>query len=396
MKVDVSVTDCFDKSPLFYAISSDCANEDGRCVALLQAQAQLDDGSLHEAARLFQPGIVVGLLDEGHAIDYPSKLHGGRTPLGELCLRGDVCNRSLESKAYRTMQVLISSDMDLTKRIEGKTVLHLALDNNRPVEVTKVLLRFKEIWKDIQTDSETFLYEDARGISMSPDLYVREYCNCSERMKRELLELLKNSQCKSKWFKKRGQQVADPQGLPPAMLEIQQREDLADQQALRAIERQRMQARANLDIDRAQHKERLKQNKELNTADMTNRQLQHQQALQHDNALSTQRRYNASLERTEQTNHANQMAQIEYRALENRNNLQYNALEREADLQRKTLTDKEAVEQRMHDREMRRMQRAQENIKLAAREQRQLIEASKAARLDGPAPMKMLDWDQPD
>lgn len=117
LNVPVSAKDCHDKSPLFYA----SANKDARSVSiLLQADAQENDGSLHEAARLCQSGIVAILLKNDHDPNYQSELHGGRTPLGEMCLRSPVDSRILESQAYDTIQVLIGFKADLGMRMGKK------------------------------------------------------------------------------------------------------------------------------------------------------------------------------------------------------------------------------------------------------------------------------------
>jgi hypothetical protein len=386
LRVDVSVRDGYGKSPLFYAAGV----EDVTVVdLLLQADAHLDDGSLHEAARLCHTGIVAMLLQAGHDQDYPSENHGGRTALGELCLRANLDTKQLESQAFRSMSLLLGARADLTKRIEGKSVLHLALLNDRPVEITKALLRFPEVWKDIQTDSETFLYEDARDISMSPNHYVTECCTCSESHKRDLQELLKNKQCKGKWFKKRGAQVPKPEGLPPSMREAQDREDLADQIALRAIERQKKRAKADLEVEKERHDAKIKQNKEQTAADYDNTQLLHSQQLQHDNDISSQRRRNANLERDDQQNHAKGMAKIEYDSLQNKSQLRYRMLEKETDLEKRMIADRDAADQQMHKRAMQRTERQDESIRLAAREQRQFIEASKAARVTVPSQLRL-------
>lgn len=388
MKVDVSAPDCHDRTPLFYA----AANEDIQAVELLlAARARPDDGSLHEAARVCHSGIVATLISDHHDINYPSDLHGGRTALGELCLLANLDSKQAESNAYNTMEMLIGEHTDLTRRIDGKTILHLALTNYRPVEVTKILLRFPEVWKDIRTDSELFLFEDARNICMSPNHFVTEYCTCSDSVKGELQELLRKKHCKSKWYKKRGAQVPNPEGLPPAMKDVQDREDLADQAEHRAIARRKMHAKAELEIENQRHQAKLKQNSEQTAAELTNRARIHQQEMEQDSALSSQRRYHANLERKDQQSHRERMAQIEYNATEGQNQLRLKALEKESEVETRAIGFRDEADQKAHNRAMSRFERQQETIRLAASEQKRMIEAAKAAKVES-SPL-MLGYD---
>jgi hypothetical protein len=394
--VEVSIPDACGKSPLFYAT----ANEDLYSVKLLVgAGAHPNDGSLHEAARLCHNETVMLLLSSGHEEDYTSHLHQGRTALGELCFQASLDSGKSEAKAFTTIKLFMGPRIDLTIEREGKkmTILHLALMNNRPVEITRVLLRFSEICKDLKTDSETFLYEDANGISISPNHFVTEHCRCNERHKRELQELLKYK-CKSKRFKKRGKQIHDPEGLPPAMQEIQDSEDLADQKQLRRIEREKFQLMTDLQIDNERHNAKIKQNQEFTNASLTNNTLVHNQKLDHNTALFSQSRRNANLEREDQQNHAGKMANIEYNAKSNLNQLTYTAKEREHVLQKRMIQDNSAAEQHNHNLAMRRIDRQEESAKVIAREQNQimreqrlLIEASRAAKIAAPSQLRLLD-----
>jgi ankyrin repeat protein len=125
LKVDVTVQDCHEKTPLFYA----AGNGDGRSVIqLLDGQDALDDGSLHEAARLCNSGIVAMLLEKGFNVNSPSHLHNGQNVLGELCFKASLSTKQQESDAQRAMGYFIQGldRTDLSFRIDGRTVLHLA------------------------------------------------------------------------------------------------------------------------------------------------------------------------------------------------------------------------------------------------------------------------------
>jgi ankyrin repeat protein len=130
---------------------------------LLEAGAHPNDGSLHEASRSSQTRILAFLLEKGHDPDYPCDLHEGRTALGEICLKTILHGGDHTSAAYETMKLLIDAPSALNSRTQGKTVLHLALENDQPIEITRILLRFPKIYNEIQTDSEVFIFEDEQG-----------------------------------------------------------------------------------------------------------------------------------------------------------------------------------------------------------------------------------------
>jgi hypothetical protein len=108
------------------------------------------------------------------------------------CLKANLSTKQQESDAQRTMGYLIQGldRTDLGFRIDGRTVLHLALHNDRQYEVTKILLSFPEIRQSIGTDSETFIYEDSKNICMSPNRHLEEVVHYSESTKRLTRDLL--------------------------------------------------------------------------------------------------------------------------------------------------------------------------------------------------------------
>jgi hypothetical protein len=197
------------------------------------------------------------LLDGGNDPDFSSDLHDGRTALRELCFRASLNSGKQESRAYATITKLIKFPTDLTLRLHRKTVLHLALENDRPIEITKTLLGFEETYKEIRSHSETFLFEDSRGTCMSPDRYVTQCCSCSDNLKVALIDLLLKNFCKEKWFRKKGVQLSEPIGLPPGMQDAMDRQDLADQIDLRERERHQLCANRELKIERTRYAARL-------------------------------------------------------------------------------------------------------------------------------------------
>lgn len=423
--VDASVVDEYGKSPLLYAT----ANSDSRCVStLLENGAQPNDGSLHEAARLCQEAILVGLLKSGHDPDYSSHLHEGRTALGELCSQASIKLRGSISSAYETMTLLIRASSDLGFRTkEGKTVLHLAIDNEEPLEITRVLLRFPEIYKDLRTDSERFLFKDEQGRYMSPDIYAKRYCRSGEINQSQLIALLAEK-CKTKWFTKASPQLADYQGLPPALEAIQKQQDLADQAEQREIERRQRSAKADLEISEKHHRATMIQSKEQADLSLFNTQRMNDQQIAHDSRIAVQRRANLNLEREDERHHIKESNRLTYAATQERNQLEYSsrqqiqqleyssrqrmqqleyssqaqkdqqrysALEKESALQKKMLESQEAAEIRHQARALERSARHDASVRLEAQERRALIAAAKDARVDSKLPA--LTWnEQPD
>lgn len=434
LNVDTAIEDSDGKTPLFYAT----ANSDQVAVhLLLEDRVPSNDGSLHEAARLREPDIVVMLLGQDHDPDFSSNIHDGRTPLGELCSQAMLQDGQDLAAANKTLRLLIDAGSDLSFKTKGKTILHLAFENDRPIEITRALLRFPEIYKDIRSDSEMFLFEDVEGRYMSPDVYIQQHVDSTEQTKQELLRLLAGVSCKSKWFRKKGAQPAGYKGLPPDLLKVMERADLEDQAEARAIQRRLESARIDQEIRQRQH--------ELTTV---HTEQEASQRLRLEDDLSSQRRRNAAadhaqertalLERTRIENDAaTERGQIEYRATKARGELEYQnasnmkqleyssqqaqdqqryaarqqeaaleytsmqiikaltnssqreqdqqryiAQEREAGLERRMLESREAADKRSHDRMMQRLSKQKSTIALQAAEQRKLIAAQEAANVN--------------
>ncbi|KAF2673468.1 hypothetical protein BT63DRAFT_157442 [Microthyrium microscopicum] len=390
LKVDTSAKDSLEKSPLYYA----AANNDVMAVHLLSDRAQANDGSLHEAAR-HSEWKLLAMLMERHDPDFPSDLHGGRTALGELCFRSTVVNGAQESQAYKAMELLLNRPVDLGLRNEGRTILHLALENIQPVVVLKTLLRFPQIYEDIRGDSDKFTFEDSRGITMSPDRYVSECCKHDENVKHKLKEMLSKKSCKEKWFKLKGQQLPDCVGLPPGLKEEHDQQDLADQVELRAIDRRRMSARADIDIERRTNNFRLEESKRQTAQTLENTQRIHSQQLENDNARAIQDRQNAKAQRSDERSHRQSMAQIEYNSRNSILQLEYSsqqqkensrlsAMGREQALRSKMLSIEQDAESSSHRRAIERYNRQDASARTIAAEQRSLLQAARAANVNPP------------
>jgi len=82
-RVDLDLPDDRGRTPLAHATEiGDVASMS----VLLQAGAELDDDSLHTAARMLHTDAINLLMDNGHDPNKPSAKLQGRSPLAELCL----------------------------------------------------------------------------------------------------------------------------------------------------------------------------------------------------------------------------------------------------------------------------------------------------------------------
>ncbi|KAJ4305134.1 hypothetical protein N0V90_000664 [Kalmusia sp. IMI 367209] len=398
IEVDLSVVDSSAKSPLFYAT----ANANAISVyLLLENGAQSNDGSLQEAARLCQKDIVLLLLAKDHDPDYSCDLHEGRTALGELCSETNLETGEQISAAYEIVKLLINASTDLS----FKTILHLALDNKHPIEITRALLRFPEIYKEIRTDSELFLYEDSQQRYMSPDEYVKQYCKLGDRVRLLLVELLVQKGCKEKWFTKRGDQPAGYKGLPPALKEEMERQDLADQAEQHEIKRRKQTAQVERDIQKGHHMASMIQSKERADLELFNTQRHNDQQIAHDSRLAIQRRNNSNAERADERYHLKEKDRLTYEATRKRTELEYSSqqrlkelehvsAERQAGLERKLIESREAAESRSEVRAMERFARQDQSIRLAAQEQRALLAVPHVPR--NSKEQLALEWEKPD
>ncbi|KAI4949399.1 hypothetical protein J4E91_005138 [Alternaria rosae] len=413
LNVDVSAVDRSGLSPLFHAT----VNTDEISVSmLLENGTQPNDGSLHEAARLCQKGMLKWLLEKGHDPDYACDLHEGRTALGELCSEATVKNGEEASATYETIKLLINAPADLSFRTKGKTVLHLALENEHPIDITRALLRFPEIYKDLRTDSEVFVYENDHGRFMSPDLYAQYYCSNENCYKPQLIAILE-SKCKTKWFTKTGIQLQDCKGLPRELEEMKKQQDLADQAEHRAIQRRQRDAQNELHISQNHHRNNMLQSREQADLNLFNAQRLNDQQIAHDSRASEQRRLHSNLDREAERYHiqeshrltynaAQQTRQLEYtsqqqlKQLESssqneQNQQRYAALQREAAHERNLIEDREAAEKRSQTRAIERMARQDESVRLITQEQRGLIAAAKEAKVDAQATkLPALTWNE--
>lgn len=154
---------------------------------LLERGADVDDGSLHDAARELRCDAMRVLIKHNHDPDFPSDRHGGRSALAELCFKA-VDSGPRPEDLEEAIKCLIGNNADYRQRgLGGKTILHYALDSSDPITILKVLLKI--LWKVINDDS--FLFTDGK-LTYSLTKYVEKGLALGpEVQNQEVIQLLK-------------------------------------------------------------------------------------------------------------------------------------------------------------------------------------------------------------
>ncbi|KAI8630653.1 hypothetical protein F5Y19DRAFT_52434 [Xylariaceae sp. FL1651] len=227
---EVDVTDVLGNSPLSMAsaIGGDLAIS--IMSNLLAAGASRNDGSLHNAARELNLQAMQVLVEYRHDPDFPSPLHGGRSALGEICLRAaDSVNMTANSEKAmeRAINFLLQSGTDITIQSEGKSVLLLALESADPVTTTRVLLR-AAMWKEI---NKRFNQYNDGTYTYSPTMYVQHVLTESDN-KVGLLKLLRSNRGTDVYYANSGPQPTDAVGMP-SHIELEEQERRARLDRLR-------------------------------------------------------------------------------------------------------------------------------------------------------------------
>lgn len=434
-KADVSCRDHQSRSPLFYA----SGNGDLEMVRILtQARALLDDGSLHIAARQAHPQIVSLLLSVGHDIDFPASLHSdevfGRTPLEELCLRtarkdGDA---TWNTRLRETMSILFQHQVHKIKKDDkNKSMLHLAIDNTKnPVDVTKALLEFPQIWKAINEPVHQF--EDPEGFVYSPTKYVERFYHGPKHTAKELTGLLRGKRCQDRYFSSRGEQPEDAVGLPEDLavemnrrrrLEREQKQEMARLEELATHQREiRMKDhQLELRISDERHAQTMKQAQRRDSYEQRVSQNKHTLALTHERERNQQRRGQLEEDNklklrlmTDESNHqqaledAARTKEIQYK---NRLLLQDREAETaKAGIQKQLMWERDKVDEKQHGRQMQYLNhqeamsgkqharhiellgRQDQSVKARAIEARNVAEAARRANM----PSNLLQIEGPD
>ncbi|CAD6585238.1 MAG: hypothetical protein ASARMPRED_002104 [Alectoria sarmentosa] len=368
---NANVEDKYGRTPL------QCATRVGRLESvehLLNFTANLDDESLHIAARLTKASVVKLLLDRGASIDWLG-IHtcDYRTPLGELCRTASPARDPAQLK--ETLNVFAKAQPDVTKLTNDKSLVFLALDNDSPFAMTTALLKtFRFLRENLNADFNIFRGQG--GFCYSLTMYVR-YFKCSTRVCDRSLDserqccnnelcpapvlekLLREFGCRDRfWVETAG--ANQPPGVcsPPAhILEAQKIQE--KQTRLRAEERAR-QERIQADLDKAakaelkrerqrlavleekrradanEDRRRLDPLEETREADLRNERRRVAAVQNEQNAESERKRREFS----EQQDRARSARVEEERHVKRRNDLEAAAMERQAKITAGVLREK--------------------------------------------------------
>ena len=150
---------------------------------LLEYKAEINDESVHLAARKLDLTAVKLLLDHGARTDLPGSIHcSGRTPLGELCRMANLVENPPTLK--KTLAFLCEATKNLRSLTHGKSLVLLALDNDSPVKMTTALLTSCQSVKDGLND-DVNIFSKA-SYCYSPTAYVRHF-KCMKPLERRSL-----------------------------------------------------------------------------------------------------------------------------------------------------------------------------------------------------------------
>ncbi|KLJ06442.1 hypothetical protein EMPG_10167 [Blastomyces silverae] len=215
---DVSICDTYGRTPLLYA------SKRGQVATmrhLLNANAGVDDGSMHEAARELHSEAVRLLIDHGHDPNFPSMAHDGRSALAELCLNASADSATAFGKLRQTIDILVAGKAELISDRGDKPLLMHALDNPTGcTNVTKALLA-SGLWRRIN-DEKNFYSQD--GFVFSPTMYISKGLQkSSKEYVPDLLHILKVNGCKDVFYRQDGPQPPDMVGAPQDILEEDRR-----------------------------------------------------------------------------------------------------------------------------------------------------------------------------
>lgn len=215
---DADLRDAWNKSALYYA-SSSLSGE--ATVKALVPRVLGNDGSLHEAVRQLNIEVVRVLLEHAHDPNYPSRLHGGRNALGELCLKATVTTSAHRSKLRQLLRLLLRNRANpkFRARNEKSTVI-LALDNAySALPVAEALLE-TEIWQDLNDEAHIYC-DPASGLHYSPYSYVELVATPARApVKQTLLDLLCDKACVPVYYSSSALQPVGATGIPPSIAKL--------------------------------------------------------------------------------------------------------------------------------------------------------------------------------
>ena len=247
---------------------------------LLNYNVELEDESLHIAARLTHAGAVNLLLEHGVSVDYPGVIScEGRSPMGEICRRTDP--EKDPGRLKETLRELAKRKPNPEKLASGKSLVFLALDNKKAIIMVQILLSVWPYLRD-HLNSDFNVYRREGGFCYSPTMYVRHLkclcpphrrdfdsahrcCQLDDCQAPALEKLLRGSGCQDRFWNDSGgaKQPRGSCGEPSHIVEAQReaerlRRKQEEEARLEAEKQARRDAeQAALDAEAAAKKQRL-------------------------------------------------------------------------------------------------------------------------------------------
>ncbi|KAF2675954.1 ankyrin [Lentithecium fluviatile CBS 122367] len=257
---DPSTRDKWNRSALFYASSTSVTS----VVQALSSHALPNDGSLHEAARCLQLEAATILVKHGHNPNFPSRLHGGRSALGELCLNAEVAHGNQRTRIRRMIRLFLDNGANpkFKARNERSAVI-LALDNpHSALEVAEALLE-TEVWEDL--NDEKHMFRSATGLWYSPLKYIELVPSPSRAHHRKpLLDLLCDKGCEPKYYSESAEQPEGAIGMPAPIARLADRQK-EHQLSLRLAQESSDHART---LEESKHRDTLRRAQEQKDAEL--------------------------------------------------------------------------------------------------------------------------------
>lgn len=222
---------------------------------LIGSGAPPNDGSLQIAARLPDLDAIRLLKESNHDVHWPCESFGGRPPLAELCFGGCGQGPIWERDIKDAMQLLLPL-LDHQWKFDGKTILHLAIDNDSSsILLVRAFLNISQIWRS-PSRNDDYLFIDSRSLCYSPTKYVELLCRSKPVGERTgLIELLKTVGRfdPPRFYAETGDQPSGSCGLPEPLAATMREERQAEWKKQQELRRQ---------DEMAEHQD--KKNEELN------------------------------------------------------------------------------------------------------------------------------------
>lgn len=161
--------DWTERTPLHHATM---ANNVKGMNHLLKYDVEVNDESLHIAARQLDLAAVDLLLTHQARTDLPGTIHcGGRTPLGELCRMADLSQNP--AQLMKTLKLLCKATKTLEALTDGRSCIFQALDNDKPLRMTAALFKSSQsVTEEANNDYNVFVNG---SLNYSPTAYVRHF-----------------------------------------------------------------------------------------------------------------------------------------------------------------------------------------------------------------------------